>query len=91
MDWTMIDNADSSTGRITTLYYLLTCRYDVSAEYAGQKLKKEPKSNLLWGKLLLELEQEITEPENNLGMGTVFTDSKSRIYLKDMLSAYYDA
>jgi len=90
MDWTMIDNAGNSTERITTLYYLLTARYDVSAEYAGQKLKREPNSNFLWGKLLLELEKEITEPANNLA-GNMSTDSKTRIYLKDMLNSYYES
>jgi len=86
MDWTMIDNADDSIGRIMTLYYLLSVRYDVTAKYAGHKLKKEPKTNLLWSKLVLELKKEIMEPENDLG--DISTDAETRIYLKNMLKSY---
>lgn len=89
MDWTMISNAQNYVGRILTLHYLLTTRYQATPEYAAQKLREVPKSNGLWGELLVELKAELIADEIYLDTGGLGTDEEVRKYFSDMLAVYY--
>ncbi len=88
MDWTSVNNAEDTKGRIQALYYLLSIRYEAEPYEAGAKLRKESEANQLCRKVMAELQNELDSASLNLGMGTVFSDEDARTYLQKVFSSY---
>lgn len=87
MDWTMVNNAKSATGRIRTIFYLYRFRYEASARKAGERLAQEPPDNQLCMETIGELRVELASPSEELGMVRM-SDADVRVYLSELLDAF---
>jgi len=83
----MVNNAESATDRIRTIFYLCRFRYEASARKAGERLAQEPPNNQLCKQTIGELRVELASPSEELGMVRM-SDADVRVYLSELLVAF---
>jgi hypothetical protein len=88
MDWAMVDNADGPTQRVQTILYLFRERYRCDPKEAAMHLSKERPGNELCDETVRNIQTELASPSANLGLGPLFDDADSRMYLAEMMSTY---